>query len=396
MPPPKPFPQDVQWSLQPAGAFISSDRGALQARVYKDVGHIELVGPDLAGVAGANIIRFAPPAVNTAKGTFSVGRLISSKQLANGLEITQALGASQITARLTFPQESVMRYEVVDWGAVGASASAIAVPSDAQEHFYGFGEKFNTVDQAGKQARILTFDDPGTKGDHSYKVAPWFVSTRGYGFHLDSSAESTLDMRAGAPNRYVVANLFPTLRFNIVYGPKLTDVLSRYTSYTGRPALPPPWAFGPWISSDIWRSWRRGPLCRHPISKSRYSSIGLRVRFTLGDGLQRFPVQHDSVRQGCHDRWCPLPGVHIPGRANEFSAGQGPESNLLDGAIHQLCAPLTKMCRGRIWGKHPTMMMGPAGECSLPRPRTARRWLCPGGRARAVRWISPTLRPGNG
>jgi hypothetical protein len=40
-------------------------------------------------------------------------------------------------------------------------------------------------------------------------------------------------MRAGAPDRIVVANRFATLKFNVVYGPVLTDVLTRYT---GTPA----------------------------------------------------------------------------------------------------------------------------------------------------------------
>jgi alpha-D-xyloside xylohydrolase len=270
MPPAKPFPQGIQWSLQPNGVFLSFDQGPLQARIYKDTGHVELAGPDLAGANAANIIHFAPPAIQTAGGSLLVGRVISSKQLGNGLELAQALGPSQVTTRLTFIHDGVMRYEVVDWGAANPVATAVAAPSDNHEHFYGFGEKFDAVDQAGKSVRTLTFDDPGTKGDHSYKVAPWFVSTRGYGFQLDSSAESVFDMRAGAPNRYVVTNNFGTLRFNIVYGPKLTDVLTRYTSYAGRPPLPPPWAFGVWISSDIWRS---GGEVRYAVTQFRNRGI---------------------------------------------------------------------------------------------------------------------------
>jgi len=270
MPPTKPFPQEIQWPLQPAGAFLSFDQGPLQARIYQDTGHVELAGPDLAGAPAANIVRFAPPAVQTPNGAFLLGRIVSSKVLGDGLEVVQSLGSSQITARLTFPHDGVMRYEVTDWGNVAPIATAVAGPSDDHEHFYGFGEKFNALDHAGKQVRMVTFDDPGTKGDHSYKVAPWFVSTRGYGFHLDSSAESTFDMRAGAPNRYVVTNHFSTLRFNIVYGPKLTDVVARYTGYTGRPPLPPAWAFGPWISSDIWRS---GGEVRYAVTQFRNRGI---------------------------------------------------------------------------------------------------------------------------
>ena len=270
MPPAQPFPQEIQWPLQPSGAFLSFDQGVLQARIYKDTGHVELAGPALSGAHLANIIRFAPPAIQTAGGALLLGRVLSSRQLGNGLELAQSLGLSQVTTRLTFIHEGVMRYEVVDWGTANPVATAVAAPSDDHEHFYGFGEKFNAVDQAGKVVRTLTFDDPGTKGDHSYKVAPWFISTRGYGFHLDSAAESLFDMRAGASHRYVVTNQFASLRFNIVYGPKLTDVLMRYTSYAGRPPLPPAWVFGPWISSDIWRS---GGEVRYAVTQFRDRGI---------------------------------------------------------------------------------------------------------------------------
>jgi alpha-D-xyloside xylohydrolase len=270
MSPAKPFPENVQWSIEPTGAFLSLDQGPLQARIFKDTGHIQVTGPDLAGAHHANTISFNPPAIQVAAGSLIIGRVIASKQFGSGLELTQALGASQITSRFTFIHEGVIRYEVVNWGAANPVATAVAAPSQEGEHFYGFGEKFDAVDQAGKLVRTLTFDQPGNKDDHSYKVAPWFVSTRGYGLHLDSSAESEFDMRARAANRYVVTNRFGSLRFNIVYGPRLTDVLMRYTGYVGRPALPPPWAFGPWISSDIWRS---GGEVRYAVTQFRNRGI---------------------------------------------------------------------------------------------------------------------------
>ena len=100
-----------------------------------------------------------------------------------------------------------MRYEVTDWNGLKPDQTSVAAASDGNEHFYGFGEKFNALDQAGNVVDILTFDNPGNKGDRSYKVAPWFVSTRGYGFHLDSTARSTFDMRAAAAGRYAITNL---------------------------------------------------------------------------------------------------------------------------------------------------------------------------------------------
>ena len=156
-----------------------------------------------------------------------------------------------------------MQYEIVGWNGVVAEQTIVTVRSHASEHFFGFGEKFDSLDQAGKVVRTVTMDDPGIKRDHSYKAAPWFLSTRGYGFHLDSSAESLFDLRASHADSYSVTNPFPTLRFRVVYGPNLSDVLTRFTAYSGRPFLPPPWVFGPWISSDIWRS---GGEVRYAVS----------------------------------------------------------------------------------------------------------------------------------
>lgn len=176
------FPDGVNWPLEPVGPVLTFDAGPLQARVSQGSGHIELAGPDLSGTPGANIVHFTPPAVLTSTGPLVFGKVLSSAPVASGLSLRQEVGASQVGARLTFAHEGVLRYEVVDWGSIVPVQTAVAAPSPAQERFFGFGEKFNALDQAGKRVDVLTFDDPGTKHDHSYKVAPWFMSTRAMGF----------------------------------------------------------------------------------------------------------------------------------------------------------------------------------------------------------------------
>jgi alpha-D-xyloside xylohydrolase len=201
-----------------------------------------------------------------------------------------------------------MRYEVTNWGGTTRVATAIASPSKDGEHFYGFGEKFNTLDQSGKTVHTLTFDNFGPKGDHSYKVAPWFMSTRGYGVHLDSSAESTFDMRAGGPDRYVVTNHFSSLAFNVVYGPKLTDVLTRYTGYSGRPSLPPPFTFGPWISSDVWRS---GGEVRYAVTQFEQRKIPASAFVFDSPWETAYNDFHFNMTQFGKD--ATIDGVHHPG-----------------------------------------------------------------------------------
>jgi alpha-D-xyloside xylohydrolase len=242
------------FTVQASASSVAFDSGPLQARVFPDSGQFTLAGPDLQGRAHANVIGFLPPAVQVAGKSISLARIADAKTLTNGLELTYDLGGTTVVAQLTFPSDGVMQYEVVRWNGVNAEQTTMTASSDGNEHFFGFGERFDSLDQAGKVIRILTIDDPGTKKGHSYKAGPWFISTRGYGLHVDSSAESHFDMRARHPDRYSATNLFSTLRFKVVYGPTLSTVLTRFTAYSGRPFLPPPWVFGPWISSDIWRS----------------------------------------------------------------------------------------------------------------------------------------------
>jgi alpha-D-xyloside xylohydrolase len=115
--------------------------------------------------------------------------------------------------------------------------------------------------------------------DDTYAVSPWFISSQGYGFDLDSTDESWFDMRNQYPDRYVISNMVGSsfsgyvtnaVKYNVVYGPLLTDVLTRYTGYKGRPLLLPPWVFLPWMSSDVWSS---GGEVRYVLSELRARGI---------------------------------------------------------------------------------------------------------------------------
>src|SRR3984893_5796070 len=247
------------FTVQGAANFVSFDSGALQARVFMDSGQFALAGPDLQGTAHANVITFFPPAVRGGGKALSLGPIRDTRTLANGLELVYHLGGETVITQLTFPSEGVMQYEVVRWNSIVAEQTIVTAPSDDTEHFFGFGEKFDALDQSGKVVHTLTMDDPGVKGGHSYKAGPWFISTRGYGFHLDSSAEGHFDMPGSQAGRYKSTNLCSASAFQVVYGASLPHVLKRSTASSGRPFLPPPWVFGPWISSDIWRS--GGEIC---------------------------------------------------------------------------------------------------------------------------------------
>ncbi len=252
----------------------------IEARIYQNNGYVTLTGPDLNGNPGAVTLTFPPGSVNSGGNNYQIGPVLSSTPLSNGVQVVQSLGPTSIVVQVTFPYPGVMHYEVVNWGGLPLTATCLTVPSPSSEHFYGFGEKFDALDQAGNKVHIMTHDTSArVVPDDTYAVAPWFVSSLGYGFHLDSTDESWFDMRNQYSDRYVISNMVGSsfsgyvtnaMKYNVVYGPNLTDVITRYTGYKGRPLLPPQWAFMPWFSDDVWTS---GGEVRYVIS--RYRALGI-------------------------------------------------------------------------------------------------------------------------
>ncbi|SFI23049.1 glycoside hydrolase family 31 protein [Planctomicrobium piriforme] len=264
--------------------IIDSQSGGFQAQVFPDTGQIALAGTNLVGAGRAVIVTLEPIELQVANKTVHLGRVVGPPRMSAGVfEFDHDLDGAKATAQISFPIDGVMRYEIVNWNGPTPASARISVLSAAAENFFGFGERFNALKQTGRRLEIKTQDHPGAKftpgdpakPDFAYKAVPWFLSSLGYGFHLDSHVESTFDMRSSKPDRYMIEqSAIPRrsggLALHLVGGPKLTDVLSRYTAVAGRPPLPPPWAFGPWISSDAWRN---GGEVQYVVRKFRERKI---------------------------------------------------------------------------------------------------------------------------
>ena len=389
---------------------VDFQSGPLEARISEDTGAVALAGPDRAGAPHATVITFEPPSrhdrrLDAARSAVSSPR----RRCANGFELVQDVGGTNVTARLTFPADGVMRYEVTDWNGLKPDKTSIAAASDGNEHFYGFGEKFNALDQAGNVVDIADVRQPRQQGGpfvqgralvHQQSRATGSTSTR--------PRVSTFDMRTAA-GRYSVTNHFGTLAYHVVYGPALTDVLSRYTGLTGRPALPPPFAFGPVDLVRHLARRRRGQVRRHQVPRARHPRLRVRLRLALGDRLQRLQVQHPGRRSStrptrktpssatpAHSRGSRLHGIRRLTDMMTFFRKNG---------LKVICwmTPFVNSHHSNDEGSaRPEHGRGQAGREGRPssssaHPRTAPPWWCPGGRARAARSTSPTrpLAPGS-
>nr|WP_255495268.1 TIM-barrel domain-containing protein [Dysgonomonas sp. 521] len=115
------------------------------------------------------------------------------------------------------------------------------------EKIFGCGESVSKLDKRGQKVNLFVTDPQGPESDQMYKPVPFFMSNRGYGMFMHTSAPVTCDFG----NTYVGANkLFmgdEALDLFVFIGePK--DILDEYTEIVGKPSMPPLWSFGTWMS----------------------------------------------------------------------------------------------------------------------------------------------------
>jgi alpha-D-xyloside xylohydrolase len=119
---------------------------------------------------------------------------------------------------------------------------------DPEDHFYGGGEKFTRLDHVGRTIRIWNRNPYGARSELSYKNIPLLVGSRGYGLFVDVPTAVTFHLGSRSNRTFTVEAAGPELDYYVLAGtPK--EVLGTYTDLTGKPPVPPEWAFGLWAST---------------------------------------------------------------------------------------------------------------------------------------------------
>jgi alpha-glucosidase (family GH31 glycosyl hydrolase) len=188
--------------------------------------------------------------------------------------VTQATQLDPATLELTLSSGVVQKLAVrastlrVENRATGDKPRAwsAAFSSPADEGFFGFGERFNRLDQRGlslyswaeegglgkDEQTPKSATNPWPNGETmTYYPVPFFVSTKGYAFWLDSTWRNQFDLATDHPDEWRVWDVGPSLAYE-VYVPIPDDarpwprqLVDLFTATVGRPMVPPAWAFGP-------------------------------------------------------------------------------------------------------------------------------------------------------
>ena len=118
------------------------------------------------------------------------------------------------------------------------------------ECVYGLGERFTAFVKNG-QVVECTNKDGGTASEQAYKSVPFYMTNRGYGVLVNETGPVSFEVASEKVNRVQFSIEAESLEYFLIYGPTPKEILRRLTALTGRPALPPPWAFGLWLSTSF-------------------------------------------------------------------------------------------------------------------------------------------------
>ena len=118
------------------------------------------------------------------------------------------------------------------------------------ECVYGLGERFTAFVKNG-QVIDMWNQDGGTSSEQAYKNIPFYLTNRGYGVFVNHPEHVSFEVASEKVERVQFSVPGEFLEYFIIYGPTPKEILERYTALTGRPALPPAWSFGLWLSTSF-------------------------------------------------------------------------------------------------------------------------------------------------
>ncbi|TDC23844.1 alpha-xylosidase [Streptomyces sp. 8K308] len=118
------------------------------------------------------------------------------------------------------------------------------------ELVYGLGERFTPFTKNGQSVDIWQADG-GTASEQAYKNVPFYLTNRGYGVFVNHPGLVSYEIGSESVGQVQFSVEGQSVEYLVIHGPTPKEILDRYTALTGRPALPPAWSFGLWLSTSF-------------------------------------------------------------------------------------------------------------------------------------------------
>ncbi|MFD8497185.1 alpha-xylosidase [Amycolatopsis sp. NPDC059657] len=115
---------------------------------------------------------------------------------------------------------------------------------------YGLGERFGPLVRNGQVVDIWNAD-AGTSSEQAYKNVPFYLTNSGYGVFVNHPGQVSFEVASESVSRVQFSVEGQTMEYFVIYGPTPKEIIRKYTALTGKPALPPAWSFGLWLSTSF-------------------------------------------------------------------------------------------------------------------------------------------------
>lgn len=117
-----------------------------------------------------------------------------------------------------------------------------------QQHIWGTGERFDSVNQIQKSSCGQVVEHFTRQGPWTYLPVPMFLTDAGFGFYRNTACNVSMCF----DKEIRIASLMIPGRSDAWLLGSPAEQLNAYIHLTGDPVLPPEWAFGLWISANGW------------------------------------------------------------------------------------------------------------------------------------------------
>lgn len=118
------------------------------------------------------------------------------------------------------------------------------------EYVYGLGERFTPFVKNGQVVDIWN-EDGGTSSEQAYKNVPFYISNFGYGVFVNHPEKVSYEVASENVSKVQFSVPGGRLDYCIIGGSDLKEVMHHYGELTGKPALPPAWSFGLWLTTSF-------------------------------------------------------------------------------------------------------------------------------------------------
>src|SRR5690606_8551607 len=116
----------------------------------------------------------------------------------------------------------------------------------SDENIFGLGEKTGPLNRRGRAYKMWNSDRPcySAQEDPLYKSIPFFMSSYNYGIFLDNTYKTEFKFGTESDEFYSFEAPDGAFIYYFIYGKDYKDIQSQYIALTGKPIMPPKWAFG--------------------------------------------------------------------------------------------------------------------------------------------------------